>query len=680
MRACTFLCLPVIGLALLWAALPAAAVEYVIVPGGQQVFPPGLDSPQPDTISYDTGGNLYLPNAQNYWGIVRFTAPSDFELRCIYIQMWNINNQPDGVNVAILNDNGFGQPGTVVSGPVHLNGPLWYPPFSWADVELPQPFPNFAAAENFFVVFGPTGPTTQGWYLMIDGTGNTENRSGFSTSSSGPWQFTLSGDLIVRAGGEVTTTFVDLGVNSCFNDVQQFFLSPGVPVRYRAEVKNFGNEDALTFRVVWKVLNAGGMEVFADSADFGTLAAGATATVDCPSLWTTGAAGYYKAQATVVYPGEQNPGNNTNYLEQGIGDFGTFWYKYDDDQANTNISATPGFGWGNGFIPQQYPVKVDSVQIGIAGAIATSEVPIVNFVGSTMTTLYTYTGPMVAGMNTINLTGADINVFSGSIGVGYVYQNGGAIYKDSDPPLAASNARMPAMSYEIAQGVWTAESSGDYMIRLFCSESSALPPYPVIRIEPDTLDFGMVEVGVPTDMSFWVYNDGGANLNVTNILIPPLFTGQLVLSTTSFVVASLGSQEVVATWTPAAEGTISGSLGIMNNATTPYPEFLPIRGTGFVLGIIPRDELIPAEYSLQGNFPNPFNNSTRFTFSLPVGSRVTLKVYDVQGQEVAVLVNDWMNAGSYDAVFNASDLPSGVYVYRLNAGTFSAGGKMVLLK
>jgi hypothetical protein len=89
---------------------------------------------------------------------------------------------------------------------------------------------------------------------------------------------------------------------------------------------------------------------------------------------------------------------------------------------------------------------------------------------------------------------------------------------------------------------------------------------------------------------------------------------------------------------------------------------------------------IPAEYGLGQNYPNPFNPATTISFDLPELSVVSLKVYNLVGEEVATLADGARQAGAYRVRFDGSDLPSGVYVYRLTAGTFSAGGKMVLLK
>ncbi|MGD0339767.1 MAG: T9SS type A sorting domain-containing protein [Bacteroidota bacterium] len=89
---------------------------------------------------------------------------------------------------------------------------------------------------------------------------------------------------------------------------------------------------------------------------------------------------------------------------------------------------------------------------------------------------------------------------------------------------------------------------------------------------------------------------------------------------------------------------------------------------------------IPAEYGLFQNYPNPFNPSTVISYQLPVTGFVALKVYDVLGREVETLVNERQNAGSHSVTFNANNLPSGVYFYRMQAGSYSETKKLILLR
>ncbi len=89
---------------------------------------------------------------------------------------------------------------------------------------------------------------------------------------------------------------------------------------------------------------------------------------------------------------------------------------------------------------------------------------------------------------------------------------------------------------------------------------------------------------------------------------------------------------------------------------------------------------LPAEFELMQNYPNPFNPTTVINFTLPKSGNVSLKVYNVLGQEVATLVDGFMTAQKYEVTFDASKLASGVYVYSLQSDNFSQSKKMILMK
>jgi hypothetical protein len=93
---------------------------------------------------------------------------------------------------------------------------------------------------------------------------------------------------------------------------------------------------------------------------------------------------------------------------------------------------------------------------------------------------------------------------------------------------------------------------------------------------------------------------------------------------------------------------------------------------------------ISDRYSLLQNYPNPFNPSTKISWQSPVGSWQTLKVYDILGNEVATLVNEYRNAGNYEIDFQSTNsghqLANGVYFYQLRTGDFVETKKMILLK
>jgi len=90
--------------------------------------------------------------------------------------------------------------------------------------------------------------------------------------------------------------------------------------------------------------------------------------------------------------------------------------------------------------------------------------------------------------------------------------------------------------------------------------------------------------------------------------------------------------------------------------------------------------VVPQEYSLEQNYPNPFNPTTKIRVRIAEAGLTSVKVYNLLGQEVAVLISEFKNPGTYDIEFNGSDLSSGIYLYRIRVNNFSASKKMILMK
>src|SRR5690349_15907336 len=102
-----------------------------------------------------------------------------------------------------------------------------------------------------------------------------------------------------------------------------------------------------------------------------------------------------------------------------------------------------------------------------------------------------------------------------------------------------------------------------------------------------------------------------------------------------------------------------------------------IRG---VIGINPVSTVIPKEYFVNPNYPNPFNPVTKIKFGLPKESFVKITVFDILGREVSVLANEQLKAGEFEVDWIATSFPSGVYFYRIEAGSFVKTAKMMLIK
>ena len=93
-----------------------------------------------------------------------------------------------------------------------------------------------------------------------------------------------------------------------------------------------------------------------------------------------------------------------------------------------------------------------------------------------------------------------------------------------------------------------------------------------------------------------------------------------------------------------------------------------------------KDVQIAGSYELSQNYPNPFNPSTVINYTITKSGFVSLKVYNILGKEVAALINRSQEAGTYSVEFNASSLPSGIYIYTIQSGQFTASRKLMLLK
>jgi len=146
-------------------------------------------------------------------------------------------------------------------------------------------------------------------------------------------------------------------------------------------------------------------------------------------------------------------------------------------------------------------------------------------------------------------------------------------------------------------------------------------------------------------------------------------------------------------WSPLGSGITSGSSTVY--ASSQYNSDIIFGGHftsaggnpanniadwNTTLGINHNGSEIPAQYVLSQNYPNPFNPSTQIEFGIPKQGFVKLAVYNSEGQEVAVLVNESLSAGNYNIPFDASALSSGVYFYKLAAGNNTLTKKMILVK
>jgi photosystem II stability/assembly factor-like uncharacterized protein len=206
---------------------------------------------------------------------------------------------------------------------------------------------------------------------------------------------------------------------------------------------------------------------------------------------------------------------------------------------------------------------------------------------------------------------------------------------------------------------------------------------PAISLNPSAVDFDSVSVGASRSDTIRIYNVGTSTLVVSNVDVSdPAFAP----SRTSFSIAPGESDTLSVSFVPTAPQMYVDTLRIAIN-TPDSVVHVPISGVGIVtlsVGEVGRG--IPSRFSLDQNYPNPFNPSTTIFFDLPGESFVTLRVYNMLGQEVAVLTDREYAAGRYGVQFDGAWFPSGLYFYRIHAtGTssgrvFSETRRMILIK
>ncbi len=180
---------------------------------------------------------------------------------------------------------------------------------------------------------------------------------------------------------------------------------------------------------------------------------------------------------------------------------------------------------------------------------------------------------------------------------------------------------------------------------------------------------------------FLTVTDNEGNIGQSSgeiVVLPPPY--DLKCSPKKGVVDVGGSQQVVVSFNPnnLEEGNYTGVLKIKTNGGNfEIPVNLIVEDS---VAVQTADLLANGEYKLLQNYPNPFNKTTTIKYSIPVEQIVSLKVFDIFGREIAVLVNEKKPAGKHEVNFTANNLSSGIYLYKIQAGAFTEIRKFLLKK
>jgi len=210
------------------------------------------------------------------------------------------------------------------------------------------------------------------------------------------------------------------------------------------------------------------------------------------------------------------------------------------------------------------------------------------------------------------------------------------------------------------------------------------------------IHFNNVTVGKTVQYSLPLSNIGNGPLVISSIdVIPEHYmtyeeiteSFSLPNATTPITIEPGNIYSLIVEFTPTKAVEYSAILSFTHNAISGLYSSRAMKGpniygTGIKEIIASADEPAetPTAYSLSQNYPNPFNPTTKIEYSLLEASNVRLAVYNNLGQEVASLVNEYQVIGKYIVDFNANNLPSGIYFYKIQAGNFNKTQKMVLMK
>ncbi|MEJ2193253.1 MAG: aryl-sulfate sulfotransferase [Ignavibacteriaceae bacterium] len=197
--------------------------------------------------------------------------------------------------------------------------------------------------------------------------------------------------------------------------------------------------------------------------------------------------------------------------------------------------------------------------------------------------------------------------------------------------------------------------------------------------EPDSIIFNSVRVGDSATTKISLVNNSANSIEINSFYNTN--SAYSVLTKVPFVLPSYGNVPVQIMFKPVEDGYFKDVLHIRSDTeTSRVAQLVVLTGRADSTISSVDNQTIVSAYRLEQNYPNPFNPVTTIQYQIPQAIRVTLIIYDVLGRYVETLVNEEKPAGTYKIKFNASQLPSGIYFYRIRAGNYSDVKKFLLLK
>ena len=212
----------------------------------------------------------------------------------------------------------------------------------------------------------------------------------------------------------------------------------------------------------------------------------------------------------------------------------------------------------------------------------------------------------------------------------------------------------------------------------------------LIDFNPNQINFDPIYLGSETSTALYITNRGKIDIVLRDVDIDRnLYQSSQFRTDFNGPVVIKPNEDygIIFTFSPKIEGTptIFDSLSSYSSQVEIYTDVTFSTYSLYGMAInksisVEEPAEIPTEYSLSQNYPNPFNPTTKIEYSLPVASKVRMSVYNSLGQEVAILIDEHQGMGKHIIDFNAMNLPSGIYFYKLQTDKFNAVRKMMLVK
>jgi hypothetical protein len=199
-----------------------------------------------------------------------------------------------------------------------------------------------------------------------------------------------------------------------------------------------------------------------------------------------------------------------------------------------------------------------------------------------------------------------------------------------------------------------------------------------VFVNTDTLNFGTISVGDSALQDLWLINRKDSAIVINEFyLLDSIFAVQDSLPIT---VSQKDSVQITVLFKPYTDGIFTDKLNIRYTANNfLIGKQVKLSGRTTLVSVEDEEKVI-ADYYLFQNFPNPFNPSTNIAFSIPKEERVNIKLYTPLGEEVEEVINKEFTSGKHTINYDASKLTSGIYYYRITAGSFTQTKKLLLIK